>query len=770
MQSPTRLDGMVCMVRRLRVQVLIAALVLLPAALVAQEARDFGAASARVTRAPNGGVLTPPSNAARPAIVTAFLQARHDARTIQSLVLQNEHPAPTGVTHLTFGQRVANLDVYGTYVRAAMTGRGELVSVVENLAPVPVVLPPTPLTARMALNAVLAEHYAGTGPDLPQVRESGPTVVFGRDERFLEDPTATMVAVPLENGAMQRGYLVVTWGRDNMLRHTVVGAGGRILVDELRTNNDTYKIFRDHPGVSVQEVVSGPGSGNLWSPIGWVTNNTTIGNNVDAYLDRDNNNAPDTGGRPVSSTQNFEYTVNLAQAPTNTTNQMAAVTNLFYWNNVIHDKLYRHGFTESAGNFQTNNFGNGGFGNDPVKAEAQDGGGTNNANFATPSDGSSPRMQMYLWTYSSPHRDGDLDSDIIWHEYGHGLTWRMIGAMSGPFAGAIGEGMSDTLAIYMNDNDVVGEYSYNNPKGIRRYPYTDYPLTYANFTGSSVHSDGEIYAATMWRLRELWKAAGLSEDSLFDVIVDGMNYTASRPKFETMRDGLLAAAPTLAEDCLIWEAFAQFGIGEGARGTETCRIFTCSVSVTASFTVPSSCLGPPPNAAPVVTISSPANNSSFEYGTSVAFAGSAQDDNDGNLSASLSWTSSRDGWIGTGAMFATTTLSVGPHTVTASVADFAGLTGTASVTFTVNAVATEPPSITLSATGYKVKGVQHADLGWSGAAGGTVDIFRNGARITTTDNDGAHTDVIGAKGGGSYTYKVCEAGTSVCSPERAVTF
>jgi extracellular elastinolytic metalloproteinase len=757
------------MIRRLCVLAAILAIVMVPAALGAQEARDLSAASARVSRAPNGGVLTPPSNAARPAIVSAFLQARHDARTVQSLVLVREHVAPTGVVHLTLGQRVGDLDVYGTYVRAAMTGRGELVSVIENLAQVPAVLPPAALTARTALNAVLSEYYAGTGPDLPELRETGHTVVFGRDARFLEDPTATMVAVPLENGAMQRGYLVVTWDRANVLRHTVVGAGGRILIEELRTNTDTYKIFPDHPGNSAQVVVSGPGSGNLWSPIGWVSTDTTTGNNVDAYLDRNNSNSADTNGRPISSTQNFEYTVDLTQAPTTTTNQMAAVTNLFYWNNVIHDKLYRHGFTESAGNFQTNNFGKGGAGNDPVKAEAQDGGGTNNANFATPTDGSSPRMQMYLWTFSTPYRDGDLDSDIVWHEYGHGLTWRMIGSMSGPFAGAIGEGMSDTLAIYVNDNDVVGEYSYNNPKGIRRYPYTNYPYTYGDFTGSSVHADGEIYAATMWKLRELWKASGRSEESLFDVIVDGMNYTPSRPKFEDMRDGILAAAPAQADDCLVWEAFAQFGIGEGAKGTETCRIFSCQVSVTQSFAVPSVCMGTPLNTAPVVTISSPADNSSFTAGQSVTFTGSAQDDS-GDLSASLSWSSSLDGVIGTGATVTTSGLTVGPHVVTASVTDSGGLTGTASVSITVNTQSSDPGSgITLTATGYKVKGVQHADLVWSGATSTDVDIFKNNVKVTTTANDGAHTDV-GGKGGGSYTYKVCSAGSTSCSPEVVVAF
>ena len=59
---------------------------------------------------------------------------------------------------------------------------------------------------------------------------------------------------------------------------------------------------------------------------------------------------------------------------------------------------YRYGFTEAAGNFQVNNYGNGGLGGDAVNAEAQDGGGTNNANFGTPPDGTQPRMQMYVGT------------------------------------------------------------------------------------------------------------------------------------------------------------------------------------------------------------------------------------------------------------------------------------------------------------------------------------------------------------------------------------
>jgi extracellular elastinolytic metalloproteinase len=75
----------------------------------------------------------------------------------------------------------------------------------------------------------------------------------------------------------------------------------------------------------------------------------------------------------------------------------AAITNLFYANNHVHDVFYRYGFNEAAGNFQFNNYGKGGLGRDHVLADAQDGSGTGNANFSTPADGVNGRMQMYLW-------------------------------------------------------------------------------------------------------------------------------------------------------------------------------------------------------------------------------------------------------------------------------------------------------------------------------------------------------------------------------------
>ena len=84
-------------------------------------------------------------------------------------------------------------------------------------------------------------------------------------------------------------------------------------------------------------------------------------------------------------------------------------------------------------------------------------------------------------------RDGDLDSDIVWHEFGHGLTWRMIDHMSGPLAGAVGEGMADVLAVIVNDDDVVAEYSTGTPEGLRSEPYSAYSRTYGDIAGTGVH-------------------------------------------------------------------------------------------------------------------------------------------------------------------------------------------------------------------------------------------------------------------------------------------
>lgn len=117
----------------------------------------------------------------------------------------------------------------------------------------------------------------------------------------------------------------------------------------------------------------------------------------------------------------------------------------------------------------------------------------------------------------------------------------------------------------------------------------------------------------------------------------------------------------------------------------------------------------------------------------------------------------------------TTAIGDGNHVLYVKAYDAAGNVGTSA---TVTATVSNGPTVgvSLTATGYKVKGVQKADLSWSGATSTSVDVYRNGLKVITTPNDGLHTDDINKKGGGSYTYKICEAGTSTCSNDAVVSF
>ncbi|MCW9015322.1 MAG: PKD domain-containing protein, partial [Kangiellaceae bacterium] len=110
----------------------------------------------------------------------------------------------------------------------------------------------------------------------------------------------------------------------------------------------------------------------------------------------------------------------------------------------------------------------------------------------------------------------------------------------------------------------------------------------------------------------------------------------------------------------------------------------------------------------------------------------------------------------------------GTYTVTLTVTDTANQTDTSSRSVTVSSASSN--NLQLSASGYKRKGRHNIDLSWSGATGSNVDIYRNGSLLTATANDGAYTDATGNRGGATYIYKVCEAGTSNCSAEVTVVF
>lgn len=170
---------------------------------------------------------------------------------------------------------------------------------------------------------------------------------------------------------------------------------------------DQYTVFAlpiESPNHGIRSIVSNPAN-LLSSPYGWHDTNAvagaeytiTKGNNVYAYEDIDSN---DLSGFSPDGSSLLEF--NFPYNPSGNPNlyQPAAISNLFYMNNMMHDIWYHYGFDEASGNFQNNNYGRGGTAGDEVLAEAQDNAHRNDASFMVPPDGNKPRMELYLWNSS----------------------------------------------------------------------------------------------------------------------------------------------------------------------------------------------------------------------------------------------------------------------------------------------------------------------------------------------------------------------------------
>lgn len=179
--------------------------------------------------------------------------------------------------------------------------------------------------------------------------------------------------------------------------------------DSPRGNAGTPYMTRDNgkPNFVSQRDITLEYHSSLSTKDPWLAHNATktSGNNVDAYADLEAGDNYQSGGLDTYGVPNsplaFDYTYGDADDSgdiTSDTYIQAAVVNLFYVHNFLHDWYYDAGFNEAAGNAQLSNYGRGGEEGDPMLAEAMDYGGTNNANMATPADGTSPQTQMYLWT------------------------------------------------------------------------------------------------------------------------------------------------------------------------------------------------------------------------------------------------------------------------------------------------------------------------------------------------------------------------------------
>ncbi len=494
------------------------------------------------------------------------------------------------------------------------------------------------------------------------------------------------------------------------------------------------------------------------SPSGWhtagVQNYTdTRGNNVDAYEDQAQANQPGLraeGGAGLLF--NFPFDPSLAPVG----NLDAAITSLFYWNNIIHDISWHYGFTDVAGNFQQINLG-GGLGADPVRAEALDGSGTDNANFFTPADGAMPRMQMYEWTtgaelevltppaaagvyanspasfgpppsnppliagivqvddgfggtlgcgvpanaadiagnialiergdcefgvkvlnainagavgaivynclpnppacnattgeelvnmgpgvtdpalltipatfvarstglimfnnqvgltasYGSAgqNRDSDFDAGVIMHEYGHGISNRLVGGPANVSClgnqEQMGEGWGDFFGVLitMRPGDTAAqprgvgtylEFQPTNGPGIRPAPYSasfgvnDFTyqdvITGGGTTLSIPHGIGFVWATMLWEMTweliaahgwspDIYNATGTAGNQIaLRLAIEGLKSTACSPGFVDGRNGILAANTALyggAYEDEIWLAFARRGLGFSASQGST---------------------------------------------------------------------------------------------------------------------------------------------------------------------------------------------------------
>ncbi|KAI9220076.1 Fungalysin metallopeptidase-domain-containing protein [Blastocladiella britannica] len=360
-------------------------------------------------------------------------------------------------------------------------------------------------------------------------------------------------------------------------------------------------------GVTVVEGADVVDTGS--SPLGWhdqgdgKTFTDTRGNNAYAQENLSGstgsqwqtNKRPDGGSGLDFST----FTPDLTKEPSTYTSSSTA--QLFLVSNQIHDITYKYGFDEASGNFQENNFGKGGAAGDAIIANAQDGSGSNNANFATPPDGSRGKMRMYTFTSTTPGRDGTYDTLIPIHEFGHGVSNRLTGGpansncLSTTQAGGMGEGWSDVLGLVVDAKEsdtratsrAAGAYVIANPAGIRTYPYsTDTsvnPTVYSYLAKSAyreVHRAGEVWATALfevyWNLideigfgaiKDGFAAGGKGNQLFLQLMLDGMKLQPCSPTFLNARDAIVQAEQNLtggAHKCAVWKGFAKRGLGVGA--------------------------------------------------------------------------------------------------------------------------------------------------------------------------------------------------------------
>ncbi len=632
----------------------------------------------RINLSNPGDYLTGPASGAPLDIAMDYLSSHADqmgltANDVRNSVVTDQYSdSRTGMTHIYLQQQLNGIPIVNARINVNVAADGRILNVGGGYVPG---LDASKATRQPALTPVetLQRTIGGLGLQSATAPALVATVARSADEMQIttlvnQDLSLDPIPAKLQYVATGDGVVELAW--DYVLRtpdgqhwyHVDAdGATGKSLFANDWVDHASYNVFAlptETPDDGTRSLAVNPND-PVASPYGWHDTDglpgaeytDTRGNNVFAQEDW---NDDDSGGtRPSGGTSlTFDFPLDLTQAPDAYVD--AAVTNLFYWNNITHDIHYQYGFDEAAGNFQRTNYSGLGLGNDAVQADAQDGKGADiyhldNANFATPPEGQTPRMQMYDFDLTTPYRDGDLESMIMVHEYGHGVSNRLVG---GPFnvdalwaqqSGGMGEGWSDWWGLMFTqkpsdakmDSYPVGTYVLGESStggGIRRYPYSfdmrvD-PLTYGVYNVSQeVHDAGEIWCSALWDMTWLlidkygyssnlasgYTGAGSAGNILaLQLVMDSLKLAPVYPTFLDGRDAILAADQVLtggANELEIWTAFARRGMGLSAYDGG----YADAMTVFEAFDMPVI------NQAPVLNVQSPLSLRPVQQGDSMNF-------------------------------------------------------------------------------------------------------------------------------------------------------
>jgi extracellular elastinolytic metalloproteinase len=426
-------------------------------------------------------------------------------------------------------------------------------------------------------------NLAGFEPEIDVVIQDPSMTTFFKPGPFQERIKSSLLWFELKPNDLRLSWEIITTQKNSLQYRTIVDATKTIAdIGEEEQNAILYNKLLTKFLKSQMNVYTVNGKNNR------IMVDCPIDNNHDDWNDgtpitKGNSTYAHLGQSPQvchGNIQNNKIIFN----PNNPIGDDQKVLNIFYYNCFMHDFFYKFGFKELEGNFQHDNYGRGGFSTDSVDSRSHSGSVWGTANMWTPVDGLSPIMNMGLVT--STNRHTAFDSDVVFHEFMHGVTNRLVGgpqddrALESPQSGGMGEGWGDYVACTINKKEVVGDWVVNNSNGIRNNSYgSNFPHNFGHLgktedgvSYGEVHNIGEVWCATLLEINR-----NINDDTLaMQLVVDALKLSPTNPSFLNMRDSILEALGDKLTDNqistqqyrqiknAIWKAFAKFGMGPNA--------------------------------------------------------------------------------------------------------------------------------------------------------------------------------------------------------------